>query len=248
MWNSPAATAASVTDSAGDVFTKVTSVVASEDTELSVWTAPVTAGVGTAPTITVTPTSTADVGAAVAEYSGLSTTGTGVDVVSTATGSMKAQSRLVLEGAFDVGGGVDVCAGAGVDGVGGDHFTSAVVVVDGGHEPGGPPRTARPVAGCEPGGSVGSDQDPGDGAELRFVKLPVRAGDHVAGSRVAYAGSDGGAAGGGELCDDGPCDSFGSRRPARQSAPGQAPHRGGARVAAAGRSGTVTASPRRWNR
>ncbi|WP_159806709.1 PA14 domain-containing protein [Cellulomonas citrea] len=94
VWNNPAATAASVSDSAGDVFTKVTSQVASENTELSVWTAPVSAGAGTTPTITVTPSSTADVGVAVAEYSGLSLVGTGVDVVSKATGTTGAAGTV----------------------------------------------------------------------------------------------------------------------------------------------------------
>jgi hypothetical protein len=39
---------------------------------MSVWTAPITHGGGTTPTITVTPSSTADVGAVALEYSGLS--------------------------------------------------------------------------------------------------------------------------------------------------------------------------------
>ncbi|HUH81618.1 MAG TPA: fibronectin type III domain-containing protein [Solirubrobacteraceae bacterium] len=39
---------------------------------MSVWSAPITAGAGTRPTISATPTSTADVGVAAMEYSGLS--------------------------------------------------------------------------------------------------------------------------------------------------------------------------------
>ena len=63
----------SVTDAAGNTYTKVTSVKASDDTELSVWTAPITAGGGTRPAITITATGSADIGGAALEYSGLST-------------------------------------------------------------------------------------------------------------------------------------------------------------------------------
>ncbi len=78
IWNSSAATAKSVTDSAGNSYTEVLHFKASDNTEQSVWTAPITAGGGTKPAITVTPTSKADVGAIASEYSGLSTAaGTG---------------------------------------------------------------------------------------------------------------------------------------------------------------------------
>jgi hypothetical protein len=73
VWNSKGATAGSVTDSAGNAYVELLHYKASEGTEMSVWTAPVTAGGGTRPTITVKPTSSADVGVAVSEYSGLST-------------------------------------------------------------------------------------------------------------------------------------------------------------------------------
>jgi hypothetical protein len=73
VWNSGGATAASVTDSAGNNYVELLHYKASDGTEMSVWTAPITAGGGTRPTITVKPTSTADTGAAVLEYSGLST-------------------------------------------------------------------------------------------------------------------------------------------------------------------------------
>ncbi|MDQ4490679.1 fibronectin type III domain-containing protein [Sinomonas sp. ASV486] len=73
IWNSSSATAASVTDTAGNTYTELIHFAASEHTELSVWSAPITAGGGTKPTVTVKPTSTADVGLAVLEYSGLST-------------------------------------------------------------------------------------------------------------------------------------------------------------------------------
>ena len=73
IWNSSGATAGSVTDAAGNTYVELVHFKASDDTETSVWTAPVLAGGGTRPAITVRPTSSADVGVAVSEYSGLST-------------------------------------------------------------------------------------------------------------------------------------------------------------------------------
>jgi galactose oxidase-like protein/fibronectin type III domain protein len=80
VWNSSGATAKNVTDTAGNTYTEVLHFKASEGTEMSVWTAPITAGGGTRPTVTVTPTAKADVGVAVVEYSGAST-GTGVSAI-----------------------------------------------------------------------------------------------------------------------------------------------------------------------
>jgi hypothetical protein len=59
---------------------------------MSVWTAPVSAGAGKSPTITATPTATADVGVAALEYSGLSSAaGTAVvDQTAQATGKTTA--------------------------------------------------------------------------------------------------------------------------------------------------------------
>ena len=79
VWNSAHATTSKVEDTAGDAFTELLHFAASDGTEMSVWSAPVTSGGGTRPTITATPTSAADVGVAALEYSGLSTAaGTGV--------------------------------------------------------------------------------------------------------------------------------------------------------------------------
>ena len=47
VWSYGNATASGVTDSAGNTYTKLTSVKASDATELSVWSAPITAGGGT---------------------------------------------------------------------------------------------------------------------------------------------------------------------------------------------------------
>jgi hypothetical protein len=88
VWNSASATASSVTDSAGNKYVELTHFAAGDHTEMSVWSAPVTAGGGTKPVITVTPSSAADVGVAVLEYSGLSSVAdaTVVDQMSHATG------------------------------------------------------------------------------------------------------------------------------------------------------------------
>jgi Domain of unknown function (DUF1929)/Fibronectin type III domain len=91
VWSAKNPTTSSVKDSAGDTFTELLHFQASDGTEMSVWTAPVSAGGATKPKITATPTSTADVGVAVLEYSGLSTAaGTAVvDQTAQATGTTK---------------------------------------------------------------------------------------------------------------------------------------------------------------
>jgi hypothetical protein len=72
VWSSGNATTATVSDAAGDPFTELTHFAASDHTEMSVWTAPITKGGGATPTVTATPTGKADVGLAVLEYAGLS--------------------------------------------------------------------------------------------------------------------------------------------------------------------------------
>jgi hypothetical protein len=96
VWSSGNASAAAVTDSAGNTYTELTHLKASDNTELSVWSAPITAGGGTRPTITVTATGTADVGATALEYSGLSTDGGAgaVDQLKTATGKTAAATSV----------------------------------------------------------------------------------------------------------------------------------------------------------
>ena len=88
-WSSSHATVASVTDSAGDTFTELTTATGPDGTQLSVWTAPITASGGTTPTIVAKPSAKADMGLAVLEYSGLSTAAgaAAVDQIATATGT-----------------------------------------------------------------------------------------------------------------------------------------------------------------
>ncbi len=96
VWSSPRATASRVADSAGNVYTEVAHFAASDNTEESIWTAPITAGGGTKPTITVTATRATDMGIAAAEYAGLSTaSGTGaIDVSKTAAGTASAATTV----------------------------------------------------------------------------------------------------------------------------------------------------------
>jgi len=85
-----------VTDAAGNTYTRVANVTASDGTQLTVWTAPVTAGGGTRPNVTVTASKSADIGAAVVEYSGLSTAAgaAAVDKLVTATATTTAAGRV----------------------------------------------------------------------------------------------------------------------------------------------------------
>ena len=88
-WSWNGATITGVTDTAGNTYTRVTGTRASDNTELSIWTAPITAGGGTKPAVRVTANGTADVGAAAVEYANLSTAA-GLDAIDrsiTATGT-----------------------------------------------------------------------------------------------------------------------------------------------------------------
>ena len=130
VWGSGSPTASGVTDSAGDTFTEALHLKASDGTEMSVWTAPITAGGGAKPTITVTPTAKADVGIEAMEYAGLSTAaGTAaIDQMASASGTTGSSAATVQSGATaataaagelalgfyaDSGFGASLTAGAG---------------------------------------------------------------------------------------------------------------------------------------
>ncbi|WP_245931507.1 DUF1929 domain-containing protein [Actinokineospora auranticolor] len=89
IWNTVGSRATGVRDSAGNVYTKLSSTVGTDNTEQSVWTAPITAGGGAPLTVTASASGTADIGVGVVEYSGLSlAAGTGaVDQIKSATGT-----------------------------------------------------------------------------------------------------------------------------------------------------------------
>ena len=88
IWNASAATAAAVTDAAGNTYTEVLHFTASDQTEMSIWSAPVTAGGGTRPAITARATSSADIGMVALEYANLSSApgGSSVDQQAHSTG------------------------------------------------------------------------------------------------------------------------------------------------------------------
>src|SRR5262249_43683228 len=88
-WSSGGIAFNSVTDTAGNTYTKLIDFAAPNHGQMSIWTAPITAGGGTQPTVTATPSGTAHMGTTVLEHPGLSlAAGTGVlDVSKTATGT-----------------------------------------------------------------------------------------------------------------------------------------------------------------
>ncbi|HEY7324031.1 MAG TPA: hypothetical protein VH520_04320, partial [Streptosporangiaceae bacterium] len=71
IWSSKAATTSSVTDSLGNTFVEVTHFTAADNTEMSIWTAPVPTG-GSVVTVTAKSAATADMGIIVLDYSGMS--------------------------------------------------------------------------------------------------------------------------------------------------------------------------------
>jgi hypothetical protein len=126
VWNSSHSTASSVTDSAGNTYTELTHFAASDGTELSVWTAPITAGGGTKPTITAKAGATADIGVAALEYAGLSAAaGSAVlDVQAHATGSTGAAATVSSGAPPATTGGGELAIGFYADSGFGDTLTA----------------------------------------------------------------------------------------------------------------------------
>jgi hypothetical protein len=125
VWSNAGATASSVTDSAGNTYAELLHFKASDKTELSVWSAPITAGGGTRPTITVKPSATADVGAAVSEYSGLSTAAGSavVDTTATAAGTTSSAGTVSSGPTAPTSAGNELALGTYVDSGFGDALT-----------------------------------------------------------------------------------------------------------------------------
>jgi RHS repeat-associated protein len=126
IWKSTSATASKVTDSTGNTYTELLHFAASDHTEMSIWSAPVTAGGGTRPTITVTPTSKADVGIAALEYAGLSAaSGTGaLDVQAHASGLTTAAAAVASGATAATSAGNELAIGFYVDSGFGDTLTA----------------------------------------------------------------------------------------------------------------------------
>ncbi len=125
VWSEVGAAASSVTDAAGNTYTEVLHFKASDNTEESVWTAPITAGGGTKPAITVKPSAKADVGAAVSEYSGLSTAAgaAAVDRTSSASGTTTTAGTVASGATVATTAGNELAVGAYVDSGFGDTLT-----------------------------------------------------------------------------------------------------------------------------
>ncbi len=126
VWNTSAATVTKVTDSAGDTYTELTHFTASDNTEMSVWSAPITAGGGTKPTVTATVSGSADVGLSVLEYSGLSTAAglAAVDVQSHASGTTSAAGTVSAGATGAVAGFGELAVGFYADSGFGDNLTA----------------------------------------------------------------------------------------------------------------------------
>ena len=95
-------------------------------TELSVWTAPITKGGGTRPTITVTPSAKADLGIAALEYSGLLPVpdATVVDQAAQATGTTSAAGTVHSGATAATGSANELALGFYVDSGWGDTLTA----------------------------------------------------------------------------------------------------------------------------
>jgi hypothetical protein len=91
----------------------LTHFTGSDHTEMSVWSAPITAGGGGALTVTANTSAAADVGVAALEYSGLSTAaGTGaLDVQATATGSTSGAATVASGATPAVGASSELAVG-----------------------------------------------------------------------------------------------------------------------------------------
>ncbi|HEY5115468.1 MAG TPA: fibronectin type III domain-containing protein, partial [Nakamurella sp.] len=126
VWSATNATASAVTDSAGNTYTKLAAFTASDHTEMSVWSAPVTAGGGTKPTVTVTATGSADIGASLVEYAGLSTAGgtAAVDQSKTATGNTSGAATVSSAATAATTAGPELAVGFYADSGFGDTLTA----------------------------------------------------------------------------------------------------------------------------
>ena len=129
VWSSAKATTSSVTDTAGDTFTEVSHFTGPDQTEQSVWTAPITAGAGATPVVTAKLSSAGDAAITALEYSGLSTaagsaavdteasasgtTTTAGTVSSGATTATGAANELAIGFYSDSGFGDSLTAGSG---------------------------------------------------------------------------------------------------------------------------------------
>ncbi|MDQ6818082.1 MAG: DUF1929 domain-containing protein, partial [Actinomycetota bacterium] len=125
MWSSSGAAAQSVNDSVGNQYVELLHFKASDGTEMSVWSAPITTGGGTRPAITVTPTSRADIGVAVLEYSGLSSVAdaTVLDQITHASGTTSGSGSVASAATAPTTAGNELAIGLYADSGFGDALT-----------------------------------------------------------------------------------------------------------------------------
>jgi hypothetical protein len=116
-WSPTNATVTSVTDSAGNTYVKLKSLTAPDGTELAIWSAPITAGGGTALTVTAHATATTDLGISVAEYSGLSLVNdaTVADQIASASGTTSSASTVASGATAATTAGNELAVGFYVD-------------------------------------------------------------------------------------------------------------------------------------
>ena len=110
-WNPAGADTTSVTDSVGDTFTELTSFTASDGTQMSIWTAPITNSGGIEPIVSATPNASSNMTIALLEYQGLSGApdGTVLDQLATASGTTTS-AATVQSGATPTTGGTNELA------------------------------------------------------------------------------------------------------------------------------------------
>lgn len=78
IWNAPATTVTSVTDTAGNTYVLDKRLSVSDNTDITLWSAPITVGAGTKPTVTLHASGTnGEWALEIFEYSGLASGGTG---------------------------------------------------------------------------------------------------------------------------------------------------------------------------
>src|SRR5450756_2019322 len=125
VWSGSAAKTTGVTDAAGDTFTEVAHFTGADNTEQSVWTAPVTVGAATTPAMTAKFSGAGDAAITVLEYSGLSTAAgaAAVDQQATASGTTTSAGTVASGATPATGAGGELAVGFYSDSGFGDSLT-----------------------------------------------------------------------------------------------------------------------------
>jgi N,N-dimethylformamidase beta subunit-like, C-terminal/Domain of unknown function (DUF4082)/Fibronectin type III domain/Bacterial Ig domain len=126
VWSGAKATTGSVTDTAGDTFSEVSHFTGPDQTEQSVWTAPITAGAGGTPTVTAKLTSAGDAAITALEYSGLSAAAgsAAIDAEASASGTTTTASTVSSASTTATGAANELAVGFYSDSGFGDNLTA----------------------------------------------------------------------------------------------------------------------------